>query len=203
MKSLDISDKGIEFIVKEETGGRDYYEKVYKSSFVWPKGFSGPTAMVGIDIGYYTEEEINKIFKPITTSEELKLIQGGRGKTGEAARDYTVRLKGITFSWEEAIQTFEEFILPKFTRLTQKTFPGSEDLNDNIKTALVSLVFNRGTSLKGSSRSEMLEIRNIIISKNIDAKKIASLFRSMKRLWDKTSGLPGRREREAKLVEAA
>jgi hypothetical protein len=202
MKMFDISDKGVEFIVKEETGGKDYYEKVYKSTFVWPKGFSGPTAMVGIDIGYYTEEEVNRIFKPLTTPEELKLIQAGRGKKGEAAREYTLKLKGITFTWEEALNSFEEFILPKFINLTAKTFPGIEKLNDNMRTAMTSLVFNRGTALKGDSRKEMLEIRNIIISKNIDYKKIASLFRNMKRLWDKTSGLVGRREREAKLIES-
>ena len=198
---MKISNKGIDFIVKEETGGKDYYEKVYKKTFIWPKGFSGPTAMVGIDIGYYTEEEINRIFKPLTSSEELKLIQGGRGKKGAEAERYTVRLKGITFSWEEALQVFNEFILPKFVNLTVRTFPGVENLHENAQTALVSLVFNRGVSLRGDTRKEMLDIRNIISSGNYDYSKIASLFRSMKRLWDKTSGLVGRREREAKLVE--
>lgn len=199
---FDISDKGFDFIVKEETGGKGYYEKVYKNTFIWPKGFSGPTAMVGIDIGYYTEEEVNRIFKPLTTSDELKLIQGGRGKKGEAAKEYTLKLTGITFTWEEAIQTFKELILPKFINLTAKTFPGVDKLNDNTRTAMTSLVFNRGTSLKGDTRKEMLQIRNIIASNNIDLKKIASLFRNMKRLWDKTSGLVGRREREAKLIES-
>jgi GH24 family phage-related lysozyme (muramidase) len=64
---------------------------------------------------------------------------------------------------------------------------------------MVSLVFNRGTSLKGSSRSEMLELKNIIASEK-NYEKMASLFRSMKRLWDKNSGLVGRREREAELI---
>lgn len=199
---FDISDKGFNFIVKEETGGKDYYEKVYKNTFIWPKGFSGPTAMVGIDIGYYTEEEVNRIFKPLTTPDELKLIQGGRGKRGEAAREYTLKLKGITFSWDEAVQTFKELILPKFINLTAKTFPGIDKLNDNVKTAMVSLVFNRGTALKGDSRKEMLEIRNIIKSNDIDLKRITLLVRNMKRLWDKTSGLVGRREREARLIES-
>lgn len=198
---MKITNEGINFIVKEETGGKDYYEKVYKKTFIWPKGFSGPTAMVGIDIGYYSEEEINRIFKPLTSSEELKLIQGGRGKKGEAARDYTVRLKGITFSWEESLQVFNEFILPKFVNLTLRTFPGVDKLHHNAQTALVSLVFNRGTSLRGPTRKEMLDIRNLIASGDYDYSKIASLFRSMKRLWDKTSGLVGRRDREAKLVE--
>lgn len=197
---MKLNDKGIEFIVNEETGGRAYYEKVYKSTFTWPGGYSGPTAMVGIDIGYYTEEEINKIFKPLTDSNELALIRGGRGLKGLTAKDYTVKLKGITFTWEEAIQTFKEFILPKFTNLTERAFPGVSDLHENAQAAIVSLVFNRGTSFKGSSRTEMLELKKIIASSK-DYSAMSAQFKSMKRLWDKTSGLAGRRDREAKLIE--
>lgn len=198
---MKLNDKGIEFIVTEETGGRSYYEKVYKSTFTWPGGYSGPTAMVGIDIGYYTEEEVDKIFKPLTDSSELRLIQGGRGKTSIAAKEYTTQLKGITFTWEEAIQTFKEFILPKFTMLTERSFPGVAELGENAQAAIVSLVFNRGTSFKGASRSEMLELRNII-KEGKDYASMAEQLRSMKRLWDKTSGLVGRREKEAALIES-
>lgn len=199
---MKLNDKGIEFIVTEETGGRAYYEKVYKSTFTWPGGASGPTAMVGIDIGYYSEEEIDKIFKPLTDSSELALIRAGRGLKGFSAKEYTVKLKGITFTWEEAIQTFKEFILPKFTKLTEKAFPGVSDLHENAQAAMVSLVFNRGTSLKGTSRTEMLQLKNIIASGK-DYEAMAEQFKSMKRLWDKTSGLVGRRDREAALILAA
>ena len=199
---MNLNDKGIEFIVTEETGGRAYYEKVYKSTFTWPGGYSGPTAMVGIDIGYYTEEEVDKIFKPLTDSSELALIRGGRGLKGLDAKEYTVKLKGITFTWDEAIQTFKEFILPKFTKLTERAFPGVSDLHENAQAAMVSLVFNRGTSLRGSSRTEMLELKKIISSSK-DYAAICEQFKSMKRLWDKTSGLVGRRDREAALILTA
>jgi GH24 family phage-related lysozyme (muramidase) len=196
---MKLNEKGIEFIVNEETGGRAYYEKVYKSTFTWPGGASGPTAMVGIDIGYYTEEEVDKIFKPLTDSAELSLIRGGRGLKGFLAKEYTVKLKGITFTWEEAIQTFKEFILPKFTKLTERAFPGVSELHENAQAAMVSLVFNRGTSFKGQSRIEMLDLRNIISSSK-EYSQMAEKFKSMKRLWDKTSGLVGRRDREAALI---
>ena len=199
---MKLNDKGIEFIVTEETGGRAYYEKVYKSTFTWPGGYSGPTAMVGIDIGYYTEEEVDKIFKPLTDSSELSLIRAGRGLKGLNAKEYTVKLKGITFTWEEAIQTFKEFILPKFTNLTEKAFPGVSDLHENAQAAMVSLVFNRGTSFKGTSRTEMLELKKIIAAGK-DYEAMAAQFKSMKRLWDKTSGLVGRRDKEAALILTA
>jgi hypothetical protein len=197
---MKITDKGIEFIVEQETGGKDYYEKVYKSTFIWPKGFSGCTAMVGIDIGYYTEEEVSRIFKPLTTSEELTRIQRGRGLKGIMASTYVKKLKDIKFTWEESLDTFKHHILPKFTKLTERCFPGVDDLCDDAKAAIVSLVFNRGVSTKGPSRREMLELRKLIPDQ--DYSSIAYQIRSMKRLWDKTSGLVGRRDREAKLVES-
>jgi hypothetical protein len=196
---MKIDKEGIDFIVEEETGGKDYYEKVYKRTFIWPKGMSGPTAMVGIDIGYYTAAEVEKIFKPLTTQHELELIQNGRGKKGLLAEAYTKKLKGITFEWDEALEVFELHILPKFTSYTERAFPGVEKLCSSAQAALVSLVFNRGMSMKGTSRKEMLAIKHLVPKK--DYKEIANQLRSMKRLWDKGSGLVGRRDREAKLVE--
>lgn len=197
---MKLNKKGVEFIVEEETGGKDYYEKVYKSTFIWPGGASGATAMVGIDIGYYTTAEVNLFFKPLTTPDELELIQEGRGKKGLIAKAYVKKyLNKITFTWDEAIQTFETYILPKFVRYTVKAFPGVEKLQEDAQTALVSLVFNRGMSMKGASRKEMLAIKGLVGDK--DYQEIAKQIRGMKRLWDKTSGLVGRREKEAKLVE--
>jgi GH24 family phage-related lysozyme (muramidase) len=197
---MKLDQAGIDFIVEEETGGKEYYEKVYKSTFIWPKGMSGPTAMVGIDIGYYTKDEVDRIFKSLTTEHELDLIQNGRGKKGLLAESYTKKLKGITFTWEESLQVFELYILPKFINYTVKAFPGTEKLCTSAQTALVSLVFNRGMSKRGPTRREMAEIEKLVPRR--DYKEIASQIRQMKRLWEKGSGLLGRRDREAKLVES-
>jgi len=67
---------------------------------------------------------------------------------------------------------------------------------------LVSIAFNRGTSTKGPSRVEMVNIRNLVANK--DYKGIAKEIRSMKRLWE-GKGLDGLlkiREQEAKMVES-
>lgn len=197
---MKINDEGINFIVGEETGGKDYYEKVYKKTFCWPGGASGCTAMVGIDIGYYSKEEVERIFNHLASPEEMKLIQGGRGKTGESAKAYLKNLKGIEFEWDEAIQSFKDFIMPKFIKLAEQTFPGVDKLKENAQTAILSLVFNRGISLKGERRTEMAEIKKLIPKKDYEG--IAKQLRSMKRLWNKGNGLIGRREREAKLVES-
>lgn len=186
----------------EVGGGEAYYNK-YLSKFTWPGGASGPTIGIGVDCGYYTAEELAKIFY-FLSSEQIKLIQGASGKTGERGKEYTKILRdaGITVNWDQANEIFKTLTWPKFSKLAEKAFPGLDKLCDNAYGAIVSLVFNRGTSMTGSSRSEMRNIRDLVAKKNY--KGIAREFRSMKRIWEGKGldGLIARREAEAKLVES-
>jgi GH24 family phage-related lysozyme (muramidase) len=143
--------------------------------------------------------EIDTFFKPLTTEEALERIQKGRGKKGIIAEAYLKNLTDITFTWQEALETFEHHILPKFEKYALSAFPGVEHLASSAQTALVSLVFNRGTSMKGPSRVEMRRIRDLVPDKNY--KEIARQIVCMKRLWAKGSGLLARRDREAALVK--
>ena len=196
------SQKALDLILEYEVGGgKTYYDK-YLSRFTWPGGASGPTIGIGIDCGYYTKDELLKIFHFLKDS-EVKLIQNASGKTGQSGKEYTKVLQqaGITVTWEQAKEIFDTITWPKFAKLAERAFPGLDKLCDNAYGAIVSLVFNRGTSMTGDSRSEMRVIRDLVPEKNY--KGIANELRSMKRIW-KGRGLDGlitRREAEAKLVE--
>lgn len=197
------SKKTLELLYKFEVGGgKAYYDKKL-SKFTWPGGASGPTIAIGIDCGYYTTKEIADIFS-FYTDEQLKLVQGASGKKGAAGKEYTQTLRqaGLTVDWEKAEQIFQTFTWPKFTRLAEKAFPGLDELHEDAYGAIVSLVFNRGTSMKGDSRKEMRTIRALIPEKNY--KKIAQQFRDMKRIWigKGLDGLLDRREAEAALVQS-
>ena len=185
----------------EVGGGESYYNK-YLSKFTWPAGASGPTIGVGIDCAYYSKDELANIFS-FLPQKQVSLIQGASGKTGEAGKEYTKKLRdaGISVSWQQAQSIFEKTTWPKFAKLAERTFPSLDQLCDDAYGALVSLVFNRGGSLSGESRSEMREIKNIVPQK--DYSEIAKQLRSMKRLWANKNmdGLVRRREAEAKLVE--
>lgn len=185
----------------EVGGGKSYYDK-YLSKFTWPGGASGPTIGIGIDCGYYTKEELSKIFI-FLPKKEIELIQGASGKTSQSGKEYTTTLRkaGITVSWDQALHIFETLTWPKFTRLAERAFPGLDQLCDNAYGAIVSLVFNRGTSMSGSSRTEMRNIKELVSKK--DYKGIAKELRKMKRIWEGRGldGLITRREAEAKLVE--
>jgi len=185
----------------EVGGGKPYYDK-YLSKFTWPGGASGPTIGIGVDCGYYTKDELAKIFY-FLPKDQIKLIQGASGKTSAAGKEYTKTLReaGITVSWDQAKEIFETLTWPKFSKLAERAFPGLDKLCDNAYGAIVSLVFNRGSSMTGDSRLEMRNIRDLVPKK--DYKGIAKQLRNMKRIW-KGKGLDGlleRREAEAKLVE--
>lgn len=201
---MQINDYGVNFICKYETGGKEYYENHYKSGFIWPGESSGPTIGVGIDCAFYKKAELVKMLGPYVTKEQMKRILGAIGKSGESGKFYTKKLSDIKLSWDNAIKIFKEFTLPKFYKLTEEVFPGVAELCENAKTALVSLVFNRGASLAGSRRTEMKNIVPLVKKK--DYKGIAKEIRGMKRLWkdnpNSDSDLVDRREDEAKLVES-
>ncbi len=203
MNSSKPSQKALDLLLKYEVGGgQNYYEK-YLSRFTWPGGASGPTIGIGIDCAYYSENELANIFN-FLKKEEVELIKGAVGKTSERGREYTRRLRaaGISVSWEKALKIFESLTWTKFTKLAEKTFPGLSELCPDAYGAIVSLVFNRGTSLVGEKRLEMRNIKVLIPKK--DYKKIAEEFRHMKRIWrgKNLDGLIERREAEAALVES-
>ena len=203
MSSTKPSPKTLELLYEYEVGGgKPYYDKKL-SKFTWPGGASGPTIAIGVDCGYYTPSELANIFS-FYSEEQLKLVQGASGKKGAAGKEYTLTLRqaGLTVDWEKAEHIFETLTWPKFSRLAEKTFPGLTDLHEDAYGAIVSLVFNRGTLLKGDSRKEMANIKTLIPKKNY--KKIAQQFKDMKRIWvgKDLDGLLKRRDAEAALIES-
>ena len=200
MNSTKPSPKTLELLLKYEVGGGESYYNKYLSKFTWPGGASGPTIAIGVDCAYYSSEELSKIFSFLPAG-QIELIKGASGKSGERGKQYTkiLRSENIIVTWERSLDIFEKLTWPKFTKLAEKTFPGLSELHPDAYGAIISLVFNRGTSLKGESRKEMVNIKELISSKNY--KQIAKEFRNMKRIWigKGLDGLLERREAEANL----
>lgn len=203
MNSNKPSEKTLDLLLEYEVGGgRSYYEK-YLSKFTWPKGASGPTIAIGVDCAYYSSSELANIFS-FLPKDQINLIQDASGKTGEKGKNYTIVLRkaGIVVEWDKALNIFNKLTWPKFTRLAEKAFPGLDELHPDAYGAIVSLVFNRGTSMRGDSRREMRTIRALIPEKNYT--KIAQQIKLMKRLWEdkELDGLLKRRDAEAELIKS-
>ena len=94
-----------------------------------------------------------------------------------------------------------------YTLRASQAFPEFEKLPLDVQGALVSLVYNRGTSMVDDSpedrRREMRAIRDAVAES--DLQEIADELRVMKRLWvgKGLDGLLKRRDAEAELVESA
>ena len=200
---LTLSKDGVEFIVQEETGGRPYYESRLCRP-TWPGGASGVTWGVGYDGGYNSAPGIERDWQPVTDHGELSLLKGTAGVKGERAKYEASRIRNAVWvTWGEASDTFTRSTLPRFAELTRTTFPGCEKLPPDAQAVLVSLVFNRGSSMAGESRREMRAIREAIASGHPE--RVPGQILAMKRLWlgKGLDGLLRRREREAARFKAA
>lgn len=188
-------------VINFESGGQSYYNKFLKN-VTWPGGASGLTVGIGADLGYMTLAEFRIYFgKYFTVADQTKLI-AGIGLKGQTAKAKLNSVKKIELSWENAMQAFINWTLPKFWKLSTTLWPGLDQLEEKAQVALVSIVFNRGTSTKGDSRKEMRNIGPLVLKKEYSS--IAAEIRSMKRLWEgkKMDGLIRRREQEALMVES-
>ncbi|MBE9120361.1 peptidoglycan-binding protein [Tychonema sp. LEGE 07199] len=196
-----LSDRAIGLILEFEVGGgRKYYEKLLQRP-TWPEGASGITIGIGYDLGYNSLEVFNQDWHKLGDADR-KRLSNCCGLKGESAKSRLASVRDILISWELAWEVFNIVTIPKFYNFTKEAFPGFEELPADVQGGLVSLVFNRGTSMEGNRRREMRAIRDLVRKK--DVKGIAEQIREMKRIWVGTSiatGINRRRDAEAALIE--
>ena len=202
-----LSKKSLDLILEFEVGGgENYYNKFLKNP-AWPEGQSGVTIGVGYDLGYVNKAEFSEDWKdlPKDIFDRLYKVVGIKGYN---AKNLIRGLKDITIPWDLALKVFNNKTVTKFYNLTRQTFPNFDNLPEDAKGGLVSLVFNRGSALEGDRRREMKLIRDgMRITNTFDQKAlsfIANQIRNMKRIWAGGSiekGMSRRRDAEAKLIE--
>jgi len=177
--------------------------------YKWPRGGSGVTIGRGYDLGYVTASEFANDWADYLPNEYIERLKSAIGYTGEIARRIAYRFFDIQIKLEWADAVFELNMLPKQMWRTIIAFPGVEELPADAQGALVSLVYNRGTSMGSpneddtpDSRMEMRTIRDAV--KVGDLVTIVNQLRFMKRLWvgKGLDGLLKRRDAEAALVES-
>lgn len=203
-----VTQAALDLIIRFETGGRDYYEKVYHSGPHWPGGASGVTIGAGYDLGY--ESTFAADWAEHLAHDDFARLERCLGKRRQVAKQAMSGVRGIVIPWDKAIAVFTVKNLPHQVELTKKAFPRAEEkLSRNAFGALVSLVFNRGTDTSATPRrAEMRAIQSAIASPAMGGARlhefIAAELRAMKRLWrddpDSDQDLVDRREAEALLV---
>jgi GH24 family phage-related lysozyme (muramidase) len=202
-----LSKKSLDLILEFEVGGgENYYNKFLKNP-AWPGEQSGVTIGIGYDLGYVNKSEFSEDWKdlPKQIFDRLYKVVGIKGYN---AKNLIRGLKDINIPWELSLQVFNNKTVVKFWNLTKQTFPNFDNLPEDAKGGLVSLVFNRGNALEGDRRREMKLIRDgMKLVSTFDQKAltfIANQIRNMKRIWIGGSiekGMSRRRDAEAKIIE--
>tara|TARA_R110002153_G_scaffold26421_4_gene82916 strand:+ start:2837 stop:3922 length:1086 start_codon:yes stop_codon:yes gene_type:complete len=208
--SLPVSVDGYNLILKYEVSSKYYYNKYLKRPTVpaWRTTASGCTVGFGSDCGHMSKQQIRDAWTGILTEREIRALQSVSGLKGSRAYYATRKMRHlVSVDWTQADLQFKRYTLPRYTKLTAKAFKIDKDtLHPHSSSALVSLVFNRGSSMGKTSsssafdrRMEMRWIRyNISVGKS---DRVPSNIRHMKRIWSRTKlkGLHLRRDAEAVL----
>lgn len=196
---LALSREGYDLIVEYEVGGKAYYQSRL-SKPTWPGGASGVTIGIGYDLGYNTRAQIAADWSALLASDKIAALQSVAGLKGQSARVAVARVRGVVIPWETALAVFERRTLSRFGALTAGAFPAAGAQHPHGQSALVSLVFNRGSSLSGDSRQEMRWIRYNLTA---HPERVPGDFRAMRRLWigKGLDGLLIRRNAEAALFQ--
>jgi len=198
-----ISQKALKLILHHEG---------FKPNPYWPGGASGITIGIGYDLGYCTVDQFESDW-----GEYLQHIHVGKlkkvvGLTGFQAQKKLSAVKSIPISQDDGYSIFINKTIPIYELLAYKAFPQLDRLPEDARGAIVSLVYNRGTSMidkpNEDRRKEMRAIRDALRNQSLTTNElimeIGKQIRSMKRLWigKGLNGLLSRRDDEANLVES-
>lgn len=200
--SLIASRPGLERLVEFEISSPQYYHRKLKNP-VWPGGESGVTIGIGYDLGHTMPRQIERDWTGRIPDNDVRRLVSVAKLKGKQARQALRRISNVSIPFAMARAVFYESTLARFAALTRRAYPGVERLPADAQTMLLSLVYNRGTTMSGSRRREMKAIKPLIRRKDLAG--IADQIRSMKRLWDRNMlpGLHRRRDTEADLIVRA
>lgn len=198
--AIDVSLVASDLIVHHEVGGETYYRKFLQKP-TWPGHASGVTIGFGYDLGYNSPAQIRADWKGKIPAAMIDSMVSVSGIKGSRAAAEARRIRGsVLIPWETAKEVYEESTMPRFAKLALRAFPDIRTAHPHGQGAILSICFNRGTSMRGDTRREM---RWMKYNLGHSQEKIPSDIRSMKRLWigRGVDGLLRRREEEARLFE--
>jgi putative peptidoglycan binding protein len=184
---------GVTFIARCEIGSPKQYRNQYRHP-EWPGESSGITIGIGYDLKFCTRDAFEADWAGVPAAAVNRLASAFR-VTGNAA--LCTSLADLDFPLELAMKVFINRTLPEFLGKTRSIYPQVDRLSPARRTALVSLVYNRGTDLDGDRRREMRTIQSLLAAGDLDA--VSTEIDAMERLWPGTPGLVKRRHDEARL----
>jgi hypothetical protein len=195
--SLSVSKKSLDALVGFEISSEANYNRSLKNP-IWPGAESGVTIGIGYDLGFNTAATILGDWAGQVSESDLQRLASVAGLKGTVAKAALGRVKDIVVPFPAARKIFFEVTAPKFAKLTRATYTGTELLFADTQGVLLSLIYNRGSSLAITERrTEMRAIKPLVAAS--DYAGIAFQLREMKKRFT-LPGLISRREKEALMV---
>jgi peptidoglycan hydrolase-like protein with peptidoglycan-binding domain len=195
--SLELTAPGVSFIAREEVSSPAEYRRRYQLP-TWPTEGSGITIGIGYDLRFATEAKLRADWAAVLPAPTIARLVPVLGTPGSSA--LLAQVKDVDVPLPAAVTVFLARMLPEHVGNTRAAYPTLDALPPARRTALISLVFNRGGDLEGGDRRrEMKRIRELLTADDVDA--VAEQLEGMVRLWDpaKERGVIERRRREATL----
>jgi hypothetical protein len=188
---------GMTFIAREEVSDGMTYRRKYERPCLPPPP-SGITIGIGYDCQFVNRAQLESDWQGLLSPQAIALLGPALGIPGtRALREQSAE---VTIALGDAMRVFATRSLPKYFAETRRIYPAVADqtLNAAQRTALVSLVYNRGADLVGDRRREMRTIQQLLQNGRLG--EVPAQFESMTRLWvNVAEGLVKRRRAEAKL----
>jgi hypothetical protein len=200
--SLEVSCESLSALVGFEITSKTTYEQKYRRP-IWPGASSGVTIGIGYDLGMTSKTRIELDWQGWISDTDLQRLLTVQGVRGEPARQLARSMSDIQIAYDVAQTVFYQSTLPMFASMTRATYPGVQKLPADAQGMLLSLIYNRGTSLSGTRRAEMAALKPLIAGGTKNLEQIASKFEQMARWWPDLPGLQQRRRKEAAMIRAA
>lgn len=196
---LVVTERSLNSVMEFECGGESFYNLRY-SRPSWPQGASGVTVGVGYDLGYHTKSQIVRDWELVVGRRIAELLATCAGVKGSRAKAYRDRIeKSVRISFEGAWKVFVDTTVPRFAKLTAGTFPNHHRMHPVTQAMMLSVVFNRGSSLKGYRRRHMVQMRNSVTDQGV-----INAIDQMKVIWPRREGnhpgIRNRRDKEIKII---
>jgi hypothetical protein len=188
-----LGSPGVTFITRLEIGSPKRYRDRYRHP-EWPGEKSGITIGIGYDLQFCTRAQFEAEWVGVPKASVDRLAAAFQ-QVG--SKTLCSSLVDLDFPFDLAMKVFINRTLPSYLAKTRSIYPQVDALRPAQRSALVSLIYNRGAKLDGDSRREMRTIQSLLAAGDLDS--VSTQIEAMERLWPDTPGLVQRRHDEAKL----
>ncbi len=194
--SPTLTAPGVTFIAREEVSSPGEYRRRFKHP-AWPTTNSGITIGIGYDLKFADRDKLESDWARELDRSVIERLAAVSGRAG--SHDLLAQVADIEIPLLAAVRVFLDRMLPEHIAKTKAAYPKLDTLPAYRRSALISLVFNRGNDLAGERRSEMKRIRELLDSGDLEP--VAEQLEAMIRLWNPQTerGVIERRRREARL----